>query len=109
MYYYVRKKEKLEIKKLAGDLINLWSRPIIGRSLDYKSLSTYSKREEEEEDYEDKLKNNNSQLKSSKILQSENYTRLVKNGSFERENNIESRYKKLTSKLSSTNKKHTFK
>lgn len=95
MFYYQRKGEDLDIKKLAGDLITTWSRPIIG--LDYREM--IKSQLNHLDDNEDSSKGN-----SMKRLQSDKFKKLAKSGVLDRDAgsspaSSDSRFRKLTSTL----------
>ena len=91
MFYYQRKKETMEIRKLAGDLITMWSRPILGTSLNYSEMIKTAV-----DDGNDSSEVGNDQkLAPFKRLQSENYKKMARSGALERETGGEQRYKKI--------------
>lgn len=90
LFYYQRKKESLEIRKLAGDLITTWSRPIVGTSLNYSEMI---KNDEEGERAAESPAGNQPAL--MKRLQSENYKKMVKSGALERDAGGNQRYRQL--------------
>lgn len=90
MFYYQRKSESLEIRKLAGDLITTWSRPILGTSLNYSEMiqnatSTNSAPGNDQSD-------SNSTIKR---LQSDNFKKMARSGAFERESGGDQRYRQI--------------
>ena len=91
MFYYQRKSESLEIRKLAGDLITTWSRPILGTSLNYSEMiqnatSTSSPSRNDDQ------KDSNSTIKR---LQSDNFKKMARSGAFERESGGDQRYRQI--------------
>lgn len=72
MFYYVREGESLEIKKLAGELIAQWSRPILGASLDYREMATRQEISRTAEKVETQL-------------QSQGFKKLMKSGALDRD------------------------
>ena len=90
MFYYQRKSESLEIRKLAGDLITTWSRPILGTSLNYSEMiqnatSTSSPSGNDQKD-------SNSTIKR---LQSDNFKKMARSGAFEKESGGDQRYRQI--------------
>ena len=91
MFYYQRKSESLEIRKLAGDLITTWSRPILGTSLNYSEMiqnatSTSSPSRNDDQ------KDSNSTIKR---LQSDNFKKMARSGAFEKESGGDQRYRQI--------------
>lgn len=72
MFYYVRERESLEIRKLAGDLIAQWSRPILGASLDYREMASARPEPREGDRVETQL-------------QSQGFKKLLKSGALDRD------------------------
>lgn len=90
MFYYQRKSESLEIRKLAGDLITTWSRPILGTSLNYSEMiqnatSTSSASGNDQNDSHSTIKR----------LQSDNFKKMARSGAFERESGGDQRYRQI--------------
>lgn len=98
MFYYQRKSESMEIRKLAGDLITTWSRPIMGTSLNYSEMilnasSSSSGNNDNDGDGED---DDDAASKSTmKRLQSENYKKMARSGALERETGGDQRYRQI--------------
>lgn len=90
LFYYQRKAESLEIRKLAGDLITAWSRPILGTSLNYSEMIKNSPIDEEH--HESRGSHNQPQIRR---LQSDNYVKMVRSGALERDTNGGQRYRQL--------------
>ncbi len=104
MFYYTRERESLEIRKLAGDLIANWSRPIIGTSLDYREMMA------EREGNVSSASNDSPSKYSAKIkqLQSDKFKKLVRTGALDRVNNGRTgagRYQRLTQTMNRQKKK----
>ena len=94
MFYYQRKCESMEIRKLAGDLITTWSRPILGTSLNYSEMiqnATSSTSNDLNDD--DSIGNNDKP--AIKRLQSENYKKMARSGALERETGGDQRYRQI--------------
>lgn len=88
MFYYQRKSESLEIRKLAGDLITTWSRPILGTSLNYSEMIQNAT----------STASGNDQIDSHstiKRLQSDNFKKMARSGAFERESGGDQRYRQI--------------
>lgn len=91
MFYYQRKSESLEIRKLAGDLITTWSRPILGTSLNYTEMiqnATSSNSAASGNDQSDSHS-------TIKRLQSDNFKKMARSGAFERESGGDQRYRQI--------------
>lgn len=86
MFYYQRRSESLEIRKLAGDLITAWSRPILGTSLNYSEMI---------ESAADESSNPAIKDLAIKKLQSDNFKKMARSGALEKESGSENRYRQL--------------
>lgn len=97
MFYYQRKGESLEIRKLAGDLITTWSRPILGTSLNYSEMIQNSTVSNDHDANESRDSHSHTQQQQQQIkrLQSENYKKMVRSGALERDSNSGQRYRQL--------------
>ena len=73
MFYYQRKSESIEIRKLAGDLITTWSRPILGTSLNYSEMIQTASSSNYNAAKNDGDGSINSDKSTIKRLQSENF------------------------------------
>jgi hypothetical protein len=91
MFYYQRKSESLEIRKLAGDLITTWSRPILGTSLNYSEMILNATSNSSSTSLNDQS-NSGSTIKR---LQSENFKKMSRSGAFERESGGDQRYRQI--------------
>lgn len=83
----------MEIRKLAGDLITTWSRPIMGISLNYSEMIqnvTSSSGDNDDDDNE-----NNNEKAPMKRLQSDNYKKMARSGALERETGGDQRYRQI--------------
>ncbi len=88
MFYYQRKSESLEIRKLAGDLITTWSRPILGTSLNYSEMiQNVTSRDTGASEGNDQVKINR--------LQSDNFIKMARSGALERESGGDQRYRQI--------------
>lgn len=82
MFYYQRRGEALEIRKIAGDLITTWSRPILGTSLDYREMIQNATYELTSSTTPGSRNGNiNAAFKS---LQSENFKKMARSGALEK-------------------------
>ena len=95
MFYYQRRTESLEIRKLAGDLITTWSRPILGTLLDYTEMIQSATTKNTSVDDDQQPGNNTSSIKR---LQSDNFKKMVKSGALEKESGGDQRYRQLINK-----------
>jgi transcription factor SPN1 len=99
MFYYTRDREALDIRKLAGDLVATWSRPIIGTSLDYREMMMISRDGEEDQD-------RSNALGKFKQLQSDKFKKLARSGALDRgSGKTGGRYQRLTQTLNRQKKK----
>lgn len=89
MFYYQRKSESMEIRKLAGDLITTWSRPIMGISLNYSEMIQNAASSGDNDD------ENNNEKAPMKRLQSDNYKKMARSGALERETGGDQRYRQI--------------
>ena len=90
MFYYQKKSESLDIRKLAGDLITTWSRPILGTSLNYSEMiqnATTTSR--------DTSQDSGSEQPQIKRLQSDNFKKMARSGALERESGGDQRYRQI--------------
>lgn len=95
MFYYQRKSESMEIRKIAGDLITTWSRPILGTSLNYSEMiqsASSSSNYNTKDDEESGISTDKSTIKR---LQSENYKKMARTGALERETGGDQRYRQI--------------
>lgn len=102
----------MDIRKLAGDLIATWSRPIIGTSLDYREMINSARGNRNRNDDEDEEgvgvgSSSSRQQQPSKQLQSEKYKRFAKSGALDRANGrtASGRYQRLTQTLNRQKKR----
>ena len=82
MFYYQRRGEALEIRKIAGDLITTWSRPILGTSLDYREMIQNATDEMTSPTTPESK--NGSINAAFKSLQSENFKKMARSGALEK-------------------------
>lgn len=98
MFYYQRKAESLEIRKLAGDLITTWSRPILGTSLNYSEMIQSVTTSRDEKDGNNHSNDPLAAAASMKRLQSEHFKKMAKSGALERDTASDQRYRSIISK-----------
>lgn len=85
----------MEIRKIAGDLITTWSRPILGTSLNYSEMiqsASSSSNYNTKDDEESGISTDKSTIKR---LQSENYKKMARTGALERETGGDQRYRQI--------------
>lgn len=95
MFYYQRRSEALDIRKLSGDLISTWSRPIIGASLDYREVIYRSPGDPGIRETEDGPSGGS----VTKVIQSERFKSMVRSGALDREGGQDARLRRLGSTL----------
>lgn len=99
MFYYSRKEESADIRKLAGDLVTNWSRPIIGTNLDYRQMIQSAK------DNDSAAAPN--PAASAPHIQSDKFKMMARSGALDRDTHQDPRYRRLTSALNrQKSKKH---
>ena len=91
MFYYQRKRESLEIRKMAGDLISTWSRPILGTSLNYSDMID-NEASNTSKSAQTTGMNSGAALKR---LQSDNFKKMARSGALERESSSDQRYRQI--------------
>lgn len=94
----------MEIRKLSGDLITSWSRPILGTSLNYSEMiqsatnTSYNNKNDDDDDDDGDGSNDasrNSDKSNIKRLQSENYKKMARSGALEREPGSDQKYRQI--------------